>query len=54
MEYIEGAPIQGPLPLDEALKIAALIADALDAAHRKGIAHRHLMGTPFQARSSAC
>src|SRR5580658_1924190 len=42
MEYVEGAPIKGPLPLDEALKYAEQILDALDAAHRKGIVHRDL------------
>jgi Tol biopolymer transport system component/predicted Ser/Thr protein kinase len=42
MEYIEGAPIQGPLPLDRALILGAQVADALDAAHRKGIVHRDL------------
>ena len=42
MEYIEGAPIQGPLPLDRALKLGAQIAGALHAAHRKGIVHRDL------------
>ncbi len=42
MEYIEGAPLKGPLPLDQALKYAAQICDALDAAHKKGIIHRDL------------
>src|SRR5437868_11554012 len=42
MEHIEGAPLKGPVPLDQALKIAAQIVDALDAAHRKGIVHRDL------------
>lgn len=42
MEYIEGAPIKGPLPLDRALKYAVQICDALDAAHQKGITHRDL------------
>jgi eukaryotic-like serine/threonine-protein kinase len=42
MEYIEGAPLRGPLPLDRALLYAAQICDALDAAHRKGITHRDL------------
>src|SRR6202158_5461534 len=42
MEYVEGEPLKGPLPLDQALKYAAQICDALDAAHRKGITHRDL------------
>ncbi len=42
MEYIEGAPLRGPLPLHHALKYAAQICDALDAAHKKGITHRDL------------
>ena len=42
MEYLEGAPLQGPLPLAKALEYAVQILDALDAAHRKGITHRDL------------
>src|SRR5579864_2551745 len=42
MEYVEGSPLKGPLPVDQALKYAAQICDALDAAHRKNIAHRDL------------
>ena len=42
MEYIEGTTLKGPLPLDQALKYAAQICDALDAAHKKGITHRDL------------
>jgi serine/threonine protein kinase/Tol biopolymer transport system component len=42
MEYIEGVPLKGPLPLQQALKYGAQICDALDAAHRKGITHRDL------------
>src|SRR6516162_2357784 len=42
MEYIEGSPLKGPLPLDQAMKYAGQICDALDAAHGKGITHRDL------------
>jgi Tol biopolymer transport system component len=42
MEFVEGHPLRGPLPLDEALRIAGQIAEALEAAHEKGIVHRDL------------
>ena len=42
MEYIDGQPLKGPLPLDQALKYATQICDALDAAHTKNITHRGL------------
>src|SRR6266404_2825848 len=42
MEFIEGEAPKGPMPLDEALRIAAQIRDALEAAHDKGITHRDL------------
>jgi serine/threonine protein kinase len=45
MEYMEGETLtariaKGPLPLDQALKFATQIADALDRAHRAGVTHR--------------
>jgi TolB-like protein len=42
MEYLEGTPVRGPLPFDEALRAAVDIAGALEAAHGKGILHRDL------------
>ena len=47
MEYLEGDTLaqrleKEALPLNQALKIAIEIADALDKAHRQGITHRDL------------
>src|SRR5262249_38300464 len=42
MEMVEGKPLGGPLPVDEAVRLAIQIADALDTAHRRGIVHRDL------------
>jgi serine/threonine-protein kinase len=47
MELIEGETLQsriqkGPIPADEALAIAIQIAEALEAAHEKGVIHRDL------------
>jgi TolB-like protein/Tfp pilus assembly protein PilF/predicted Ser/Thr protein kinase len=42
MEFVEGAPLKGPLALADALRSATEIAEALDAAHAKGIIHRDL------------
>src|SRR5262250_537134 len=47
MEYLEGETLaerlkKGPLPIEQVLKCAIEIADALDKAHRKGITHRDL------------
>src|ERR1700694_2367781 len=42
MEYIEGKQLAGPLPLDQALQYAIQVAEALDAAHQKGVVHRDL------------
>jgi serine/threonine-protein kinase len=47
MELAEGQTLaeriaRGPIPVDEAMKIARQIAEALEAAHEKGIIHRDL------------
>jgi serine/threonine protein kinase len=42
MELIEGDSPNGPLPFEDAWKIAMQIADALEYAHDKGIMHRDL------------
>ena len=42
MEYIDGKPIAGPLPVDQAIAYGIQICEALSAAHKKGITHRDL------------
>jgi eukaryotic-like serine/threonine-protein kinase len=48
LELVEGETLAervkrtGPMPLDEALRIMSQVADALEAAHRKGITHRDI------------
>ena len=47
MEYLEGETLgdriaKGPLPVEEAVRIAVQVADALDRAHREGVTHRDL------------
>ena len=42
LEYVEGQPLRGPLPADEAVRLALQIASALAEAHRHGILHRDL------------
>src|ERR1700730_13935984 len=47
MEYLEGSTLaerltKGPLPVEQILRFGVEIADALDAAHRRGIVHSDL------------
>jgi serine/threonine protein kinase len=42
MEYIDGKTLSGPLPVDDALKLALEIVGGLEDAHGKGILHRDL------------
>ena len=55
MEYVEGLTLadriaQGRIPLDEALRIARQIAEALEAAHDQGIVHRDLKPANIKVR----
>jgi serine/threonine protein kinase len=56
MELVEGPTLadriaRGPVPLDDALKIATQIAQALEAAHDQGIIHRDLKPANVKVRS---
>ena len=42
LEFVEGQPVAGPLPVEDALKLAVQIAHALEEAHGRGILHRDL------------
>jgi eukaryotic-like serine/threonine-protein kinase len=42
MEFVEGSPLKGPMPVEKAAEYAGQILDALDIAHHKGITHRDL------------
>ena len=54
MEYVEGAPLKGPLPLNKAVAYAGQILSALDAAHRRGIIHRDLKPGNILVTSKHC
>jgi len=42
LEYVEGKPLKGPLPLSSVLTYAIQVGSALEAAHASGIVHRDL------------
>jgi len=55
LELVDGPTLadrtaEGPLPLDEALPVARQIAEALEAAHEKGVIHRDLKPANIKLR----
>ena len=57
MELVEGPTLaeriaDGPIPVDEALPIARQVAEALEAAHERGVIHRDLKPANIKLTSS--
>jgi eukaryotic-like serine/threonine-protein kinase len=42
LEYLDGAPPRGPMPIDQLLPLAISLAEALHVAHQRGVLHRDL------------
>jgi serine/threonine protein kinase len=58
MELVDGDTLQdrlrrGPIPVEDALPIAIQIAEALEAAHERGIVHRDLMPANVKITSAS-
>jgi serine/threonine-protein kinase len=55
LELVEGRTLadrieRGPIPIEEALRIASQIVDALDAAHAQGVIHRDVKPSNIKVR----
>jgi eukaryotic-like serine/threonine-protein kinase len=55
LEFVEGPTLaeriaNGPIPVDETVSIAKQIADALEAAHGRGVIHRDLKPANIKVR----
>jgi eukaryotic-like serine/threonine-protein kinase len=50
MEFIDGTPLRGPMPVEQALRLAIQIAAALENAHARGILHRDLKPSAGHAK----
>jgi eukaryotic-like serine/threonine-protein kinase len=56
LEFVDGPTLadriaQGPIPINEALTIARQIAEALEAAHERGVIHRDLKPANIKIRT---
>lgn len=59
LEYLEGETLaarvaKGPIPLDQVLKYAGQIGDALDRAHRSGVSHRDVKPANVMITRDGC
>jgi len=54
LEYIEGKPLDCPVPEQEALRLSIQMAGALEAAHRRGIIHRDLKPANVLVTGDGC
>jgi len=58
LEFVDGETladrlIRGPIPLEESLKLAMQIAEALESAHEKGVIHRDLKPANIKVTSDS-
>jgi serine/threonine-protein kinase len=53
LEFIDGRPLSGPVPTEQALDLALQVASALQVAHARGIIHRDLKPANILVRDGA-